>query len=1239
MRPGELGAFLCLLFFMPWSALPSFSQLPTPGQDWVIDTYTHVENETIWMDRNNITVKAGGTLDLRNVSVNFNFTHSDGGGICVESGGTLKMDGCGFNKGVTDTQEAEFIVYGTVYVNNTDIMYTNGVHIREAQAIFNNTWFTNFHYYSYAIDCEDSNLTLRNCRLDGSGGFADGPGIYSQRSNLNIDGCRFYLNSVNIVSHFGETATISNSIFARYFRSGMGRYDFSFIDLHDMESTIVNCTIGLPSRDGVEAPAQEKELPRDGLWQFVVRGCKFTGCENGVGTYVTYPLAGHIGIEIVTSEKNTTVIGCRFNGLNYGIGAFQPDTALLENNNFTVSNNGVGIAFGGPFDKVSDCLIRNNVFLEGQSISASKITFENNTIRSAYEDSNFAISCYNSARILNNTISTSGDHYYYYGIHTSFQGGNVVLEVSGNNVSNVMEGISAADGANTGTIDIRIENNSINSTYMGMYFNGYVYNQKTVDLKIAGNNIRAIEGIEIYWYEKIQFDISDNYFNTSYDGIRFNNLKSTPGSNIANNTFRCAEQGIFANDMNIAIRSNTFIDVMGTSIWLIDVLGDVENNTFVYSNDSFNHSIRVERDWSIEVLVFYDQNYSLGEESWVLCTSSYLRAVTINGYVVLNKTDFKGVDSFVVPEYSILWNGTRNESGPYTFMASNPNYGVARGPVDIPVQRNISLYLRKGPDLLPISLGFENGTPIAGDFATITADILNDGTNNPDNIEMPIFMNDYILDGARIAYMGHGSVPPDSVHRQATLWRATPGWHNITIIVDALNEVREVFEDNNEMTISFFVAELPTGDIISNGTDFQTWTSVDFTVAPWPRYPDIQDFKFSFGDDTESEWLTAPNASHSYDKAGTYTVSVKARTHGGQVGPCFNPREITVRYPEPILRGNASNPAPFAGQEVLFQANISTALENVTSCTWTFGDGVYVRGRDAFSAAHAFLKVGNYKVTLEVEMDWGMTVNWSVLIRVQNTKPTASISVSSVSGTVVTLFEFASVSDDTDGTIAAYNWSLGDGNRSSQPRTSHSYSHWGTYLVSLSVRDDLGEWSDTAYINVTVNNLPPTIGATVNRYSAQAETKLSFDASGSRDPDGNVSALAYMWDFGDGASGRGPIVRHAFGKPGKYTVPLSIMDDGGLSSGKTFTITITERLAAPVGDWLVPAALGGIAILVVIAAILAVRYRAAHPPPPKLRPRPVKTVRLSKPIKSSVGTKKGNGAKAEASKKKALEEE
>jgi PKD repeat protein len=72
---------------------------------------------------------------------------------------------------------------------------------------------------------------------------------------------------------------------------------------------------------------------------------------------------------------------------------------------------------------------------------------------------------------------------------------------------------------------------------------------------------------------------------------------------------------------------------------------------------------------------------------------------------------------------------------------------------------------------------------------------------------------------------------------------------------------------------------------------------------------------------------------------------------------------------------------------------------------------------------------------------------------------------------------------------------------------------------------------------------------------------VQFDGTESYD-DGNI--VAYGWDFGDGATGTGPIVDHIFENEGIYTVVLTVTDDEGYTDRRAITIVV--RGSPPTAD-------------------------------------------------------------------------
>jgi serine protease len=83
-------------------------------------------------------------------------------------------------------------------------------------------------------------------------------------------------------------------------------------------------------------------------------------------------------------------------------------------------------------------------------------------------------------------------------------------------------------------------------------------------------------------------------------------------------------------------------------------------------------------------------------------------------------------------------------------------------------------------------------------------------------------------------------------------------------------------------------------------------------------------------------------------------------------------------------------------------------------------------------------------------------------------------------------------------------------------------------------------------------------------YSDTEDVAISFDASGSSDPDGD--ALSYTWDFGDGTVGSGVNPLHAYSWGDSFTVTLTVSDGRGGIETDTATATVAEVNDGPVAD-------------------------------------------------------------------------
>ncbi|MEM9718985.1 MAG: PKD domain-containing protein, partial [Bacteroidota bacterium] len=253
---------------------------------------------------------------------------------------------------------------------------------------------------------------------------------------------------------------------------------------------------------------------------------------------------------------------------------------------------------------------------------------------------------------------------------------------------------------------------------------------------------------------------------------------------------------------------------------------------------------------------------------------------------------------------------------------------------------------------------------------------------------------------------------------------------------------------------------------------------------------------------------------------------------------------------------------------VTFDANASSDIDGtIVSYEWLFGDGGEGTG---LVITHTYNEEGSYEARLIVTDDQGAkdTATVGILVSNGNLAPVAVIVADTLSGNAPFDVAFdGSNSVDVDGTIESYQWDFGDGIFGEGPTPSHIYLNEGTYTVRLIVTDDMGA-KDTASIEITVlppvENLDPIASFIADPVSGNAPLLVSFDATLSSDPDGQI--VSYDWFFGDGILGTGDTTSYQYTEPGEYTVMLVVTDDNGAKDTAETVITVIDVSSGPVAD-------------------------------------------------------------------------
>ncbi|MCK4971017.1 MAG: PKD domain-containing protein, partial [Thermoplasmata archaeon] len=296
---------------------------------------------------------------------------------------------------------------------------------------------------------------------------------------------------------------------------------------------------------------------------------------------------------------------------------------------------------------------------------------------------------------------------------------------------------------------------------------------------------------------------------------------------------------------------------------------------------------------------------------------------------------------------------------------------------------------------------------------------------------------------------------------------------------------------------------------------------------------------------------------HTYTSVGTYTVVLTVEDDGGLTSSYSRMVEVLNRMPSAQI--SASLLALPTGDSLDLDGSGSSDPDgSVDTYTWIFGDGSVAYGRQL---SHVYGDDGIYMVVLTVTDDLGGTDSTSVFIQVENRPPMPAIEGPDTALTLTDVEFTAEGTLDPDGRIEGYFWDFGDGNGDNGWNVSHEYMTSGIYTVRLTVLDDDGRSAFTS-VSIEITNRPPIPEAETPSEATQ-NTTVKFDATGSYDPDGLITA--WQWDFGDDSSGEGREGYHRYIEAGTYTWILTVVDDSGDTQEVNGSIYIKDRPLVPDG--------------------------------------------------------------------------
>ncbi|MBX7095070.1 MAG: PKD domain-containing protein [Flavobacteriales bacterium] len=299
--------------------------------------------------------------------------------------------------------------------------------------------------------------------------------------------------------------------------------------------------------------------------------------------------------------------------------------------------------------------------------------------------------------------------------------------------------------------------------------------------------------------------------------------------------------------------------------------------------------------------------------------------------------------------------------------------------------------------------------------------------------------------------------------------------------------------------------------------------------------------------------LSNPNNSNVF-AAGTYTFRLIATDPSV---PCTDTAFVTVTvFPTPNAGFNIVNNNACAGSAVSF-TNTSTGTTGATTYSWNFGDGGTSTSQ---SPSHTYAAGGTYTVTQTVTNFAGCSDVQTATVTILDA-PTVSISGDDGDGDLTNclLPGNPSVSETVNFTSVVTNatsilWNFGDGNTSTLPNPSHTYTSYGTYTVTLTATHANGCTTTATLTVVFEKYVSASMTLDITEYSGCAPHTLTTLQNLS------VNANTYTWNFGDGSP---PVVTtsstpppHVYTTSGTYTISLTAANSCNMAMATISPIVI-----------------------------------------------------------------------------------
>jgi PKD repeat protein len=359
---------------------------------------------------------------------------------------------------------------------------------------------------------------------------------------------------------------------------------------------------------------------------------------------------------------------------------------------------------------------------------------------------------------------------------------------------------------------------------------------------------------------------------------------------------------------------------------------------------------------------------------------------------------------------------------------------------------------------------------------------------------------------------------------------------NYWVDVSARDGVGQVAQYSFQVFVSFSVSITATPVQGTAPLTVQLTVSASGGATPYS-------YAWKFGDGGLG---SGPTITHVYSAVGSYYATVTVTDAAGyEVNSSVNVDVSGTSFSVVAGASPLSGPAPLSTTLI---ANASGEPSPILY-SWAFGDGSNATGP---LVHHTYQLAGVYTATVTATAPSGQTASYWLQIVVNNASGgmpnPLQVTISTLNATGPAPLGVLLNASVTGGAGPYfYTWKFGDGYLGSGASILHRYLSPGTYTAAVYVSDNAGH-ENVATTVVTAypssnstgpNGTQVSISASPTTGPAPLSTVLHGFAHGGTPP------YTFVWSFGDGASGSGPVVNHTYASPGSYEASLTVTDAFG----------------------------------------------------------------------------------------------